>query len=190
MDYLTQSDQNANFETISVDDKPEKILRILYHSLRNVRKNIQQIDTSQKKLILVASQMKRTSYLSELELKYCYLLRCKAMPAGVGSPFYILLCEYIDLFYDKSDVVQDLLPYMKLFNDKDDVETIRKRLFDRVNQVENMEGEKESSNEVGNHLKDQYDGARAVISLKVLRWRFVQHKVNRVLGVYSKMGND
>ena len=71
MDYLTQSDstnQNANFETISVDDKPEKIMRILYHSLRNVRKNIQQIDTSQKKLILVASQMKRTSYLSELEL--------------------------------------------------------------------------------------------------------------------------
>ena len=29
---------NANFEPISVDDKPDKILRILYQSCRNIRK--------------------------------------------------------------------------------------------------------------------------------------------------------
>jgi len=30
---------NANFEPISVDDKPEHILLILYQSLKNLRRN-------------------------------------------------------------------------------------------------------------------------------------------------------
>ena len=30
----------ANFESISVEDKADKIVRILYQSLRNLRKNV------------------------------------------------------------------------------------------------------------------------------------------------------
>ena len=40
----------ANFEPISVDDKPDKIARILYQSLRTLRKNAAQSDITQRKL--------------------------------------------------------------------------------------------------------------------------------------------
>ena len=43
-DQQPATHQNANFETISVDDKPDKILRILLMSLKNLRKNIAQVD--------------------------------------------------------------------------------------------------------------------------------------------------
>ncbi len=35
---------NANFEPISVDDKLEKIVNILYQSLKNLRKATAQVD--------------------------------------------------------------------------------------------------------------------------------------------------
>ena len=40
----------ANFEHISVDDKPDKIVRILFQSLRNLRKLSQNVDVTQKRL--------------------------------------------------------------------------------------------------------------------------------------------
>ena len=61
--------------------------------------------------------MKRTSYLSELEFTYVFGLRCKGLQMGMGSNFFILIQEYIDIFFDKSDVVKDLSPYLKLLND-------------------------------------------------------------------------
>ena len=36
----TQYNQNANFEAITQDDRPVKILKVLYHSIRNLRKNL------------------------------------------------------------------------------------------------------------------------------------------------------
>jgi len=45
---------NSNFEPISVDDRPDKIQRILYQSLKNLRKATQNIDLSQKRLQQVA----------------------------------------------------------------------------------------------------------------------------------------
>ena len=112
---------NANFEAISVDDGPDKILRTLYQSIRNLRKITANIDVTQKRLNLIATMMKRTSYLSELEFNYIYALRCKPMQCGIGSNFYLLLLEYIDLFFDKSDILEDLLPYLKLLNNNEDI---------------------------------------------------------------------
>ena len=85
--------------------------------------------------------MRRTSFLSELEFYYVYALRCRPMQCGVGSNFFILMLEYIDLFYDKADVLEDLQPYLKLLNATDDVNNIRDRFRDRIQQAENMEGE-------------------------------------------------
>jgi len=45
---------NANFEQILVDDKLDKILRILYQSMRNLRKNTANIDLTQKRLNMIA----------------------------------------------------------------------------------------------------------------------------------------
>lgn len=45
LDQNTSSaNSNSNFETISVDEHPQKIVKVLYFSLRNLRKNISQID--------------------------------------------------------------------------------------------------------------------------------------------------
>ena len=37
---------NANFEPMNVDESALKIVKVLYYSLKNLRKNISQIDTS------------------------------------------------------------------------------------------------------------------------------------------------
>ena len=76
--------------------------------------------------------MKRTSYLSEMEFNYVFGLRCKALPMGMGSNFFILLQEYVDIFYDKSDVLEDLRPYLKLLNDQEDRASMESRLTERV----------------------------------------------------------
>ena len=43
------------------------------------------------------------------------------MPCGLGSPFFNLVNEYIDLFHDKTDVLDDLMPYLKLINESSDI---------------------------------------------------------------------
>ena len=172
---------NANFEPISVDDKPDKILRILYQSCRNIRKQTANVDLTQKRLQMIATQMKRTSYLAELEFSYVFALRCKAMQCGIGSNFYILMLEYMDLFYDKADVMEDLEPYLKLLNYYDDVNAVKDRFRDRITQIEEMEGEPptlvkaDGNPAIGSHLNTtvEQDFSKVVISLKVLRWKFV-----------------
>ena len=85
---------------------------------------------------LVAHQMRRTSYLAELESLYVYALRCKNMPCGANSPFFSLMQEYIDLFYDKSDVLEDLRPYLLLFNNNEDVLFMKEMFKEKVKAAE------------------------------------------------------
>ena len=63
--------------------------------------------------------MRRSSYLAELEMRYVFALHCPAYTVGEGTIFQMLLIEYIDAFYDKSDVVSDLIEYFPLLNKKD-----------------------------------------------------------------------
>ena len=81
-------------------------------------------------------QMRRTSYLAELESLYVYALRCKNMPCGANSPFFCLMQEYIDLFHDKADVLEDLKPYLLLLNNQIDVLTMRDMFREKVKQAE------------------------------------------------------
>ncbi len=66
-------------------------------------------------MIDLANMIKRTSYLAELEFKFCIALNCKGYPTHEGSPIFNTILDYIELFYDKSDVVGDLTLYLKLF---------------------------------------------------------------------------
>lgn len=89
--------------------------------------------------------MRRTSYLAELEALYVYALNCKNMPAGTASPFMLLLQEYIDEFYDKADVLEDLKPYLVLLNhNTDDVTNVRDMLREKVRMTEIAESEPNS----------------------------------------------
>ena len=50
---VTNSSQHSsNFESIGVDDRPEQVLQNLLYSLKNLRKNTDQIDISQPRLML------------------------------------------------------------------------------------------------------------------------------------------
>lgn len=63
----------------------------------------------------IANQIKRTSYMAEMEYKFCIALNCKGYQTSEGTPFYNAMLDYIELFYDKADVIGDLAKYMKLF---------------------------------------------------------------------------
>ena len=69
-----------------------------------------------------------------------YALHCRQMPCGVESPFFVLILQYIDTFYDKTDVLEDLLPYFKLLETEDAVH-IKNRFNERVRTLEEMEEE-------------------------------------------------
>lgn len=63
--------------------------------------------------------MRRQSYLAEMELRYQIALMMPNYPVGAGSSFLLLLIEYIDQFYDLSDVVNDVQKYLVLLKQKD-----------------------------------------------------------------------
>jgi len=56
--------------------------------------------------------MSRTSYLGELEFFYIYALHCPTVSCGENSNYYYLVFEYIDKFYDKFDVCQEMRQYL------------------------------------------------------------------------------
>jgi hypothetical protein len=67
----------------------------------------------------IANQLKKTSYLAELEFKFCVALNCKGYPTYEGSPIFNTMLDYIELFYDKSDVIENISVYLKLFQMED-----------------------------------------------------------------------
>jgi hypothetical protein len=56
--------------------------------------------------------IKKTSYLAELELLFNYALHSPKMPVGDMSIYMGVINEYIDKFYDKADVVEEIRPYL------------------------------------------------------------------------------
>ena len=52
--------------------------------------------------------MKRTSLLAELEIHYIYSLNVPSAHVGHGSHYFTVMVEYIDTFYFKYDVIEDM----------------------------------------------------------------------------------
>ena len=50
-----------------------------------------------------------------MEYKFCIALNCKGYPCQEGTPFFNVILDFIELFYDKTDVISDITPYIKLF---------------------------------------------------------------------------
>jgi hypothetical protein len=80
-------------------------------------------------------QIKRTSYLSELEYKFCIALNCKSYPTFEGSPFYNSILDFLEIFYDKTDVIEDIRPYLKLLQ-PEDAYTLRDKIDSKVENLE------------------------------------------------------
>ena len=63
------------------------------------------------------------------------------MACGNQSQFYMLMLEYIEIYYDKNDVLEDLRPYLPLLNNSDDIFTLRDLFREKVRNTENQEDE-------------------------------------------------
>jgi len=60
--------------------------------------------------------MKRASYLAEMEYRYVYALKHQTQPVGEGTSYLNLILEYIENFYEQTDVVEEIKPYLSLLN--------------------------------------------------------------------------
>ena len=89
------------------------------------------------------------------------------------------MLEYIDYFYDKSDVLEDLAPYLLLLETGADVTHVRDRFRDRVAQTEHAEGEapailrQDGSYAFNCHIASPDDFEKRVVPLRIIRWKFV-----------------
>lgn len=121
--------------------------------------------------------------LAELEFLYVYALNSPKFAVGQGQPFFQLMCEYIDGFFEKNDVVSDLKPYFTLLNVVDS-NALHKRFTERVKQIEQLEKEARESNPSNAHLDSDTLARQTMVQLKTIRWNLVLHKMNRLLGIY------
>ena len=106
----------------------------LFSSVKNLRKHVIS-DPSSKRSVDLANRIKRTSYLAEFDIRLCIALNCKNYPTYDGSTYFNLLLDYIEHFFDKSDVVFDLLPYFRLLN-PDDAAALRERVKSKIDALE------------------------------------------------------
>jgi len=72
-----------------------------------LRKNVV-VDGSSKRILGIANEMKRTSFLTELEYKYVLAINYNNYNVSENSPFFDLIIEYIENFYDRFDVIKDI----------------------------------------------------------------------------------
>ena len=78
-------------------------------------------------------------------------------------------------------MLEDLKPYLRLLNTPDDVEEMIDRMKSRLEQVEEMENENEELL-VDEEFDEPDDEERMkLVSLRVLRWRFIKFKLERFL---------
>ena len=76
-----------NFDPITIEAGPEEVLFILVSSIRNLREGLA-TDTSSKRVMAIASEMQRTSFLTELEYKFVLSLHYLNFQVGEGSTYF------------------------------------------------------------------------------------------------------
>lgn len=138
-------------------------------SIKNLRKDIA-IDGASKRVIGIANEMKRTSYICDMEYKYVLALNYNTYPIHEHSAFYHIIVEYIKEYYDKFDVVNDIRQYIKLFG-PDESKAFRQFARTKVDQCE------ESYDPLGDTPP----------SMKLIRWRVIHFKINKLLGSFVNL---
>jgi len=177
---MQTANQTFNFDQVNAEDRPAKVLKQLYHSIRNLRKNLN-ADKNNKRLVVIAQQIKRTSCLAELDLYYCYALHCKQFVLIHGTPFFQLIFEYIDSFHDKEDVIKDLKPFIQLIKTLDDAKELKNRVQDKISLLEDADNDHETTPDEDFDIPEE-DSRMKRVSLDVIRWKFINHKLERCLG--------
>jgi hypothetical protein len=89
-----------------------------------------------------------------------------------ASPFFELIVQYIERFFDRFDVIADVRKYLVLFGPE---ESAALKAFDRTT-LEELEASFDPESE---NPPDQ----------KLIRWRIVHFKINKLLGSFKNMEN-
>jgi hypothetical protein len=85
--------------------------------------------------------------------------------------------EYFDYFYDKFDVVQDCIEYIKLFSENE-CALFREKIKEKLNT--------EEEKFLANKNKDDVQ----VPDKKLVRWNNVMFKLNKKTGVYESIDSQ
>lgn len=161
--------KGINFDPVTNDTSGDDMLTNLVSSIKNLRKNIA-IDTSSERIVGIANNMKRTSFMADLEYKFCLALRYPNYPTGEKSMFFSLIKEYIEAFYDKFDVLGDLRQYLVLLGPIE-ASALRMHVREKLDEQE---------------LKYQ-ENPDELPGIALVRWRFVFFKTNKLLGAFSNL---
>ena len=73
-------------------------------------------------------------------MRYVYALNCPIYQVGEGCTFWSLLIEYVEQFYDKSDVLADIREYLTILK-KTDAVALCSRIQFKVQQIQEFEFE-------------------------------------------------
>ena len=130
------------------------------------------VDGSSKRILGLANELKRTSFLTDLEYKYVLALNYNTYDVSEKTPFFDIITEYIEKFYDKFDVVKDVSKYLTLFGNE---EAANIKAFDR-----------KTLDEFESSFDPESDDPP---EMKLIRWRIVHFKLNKLLGTFVSLEN-
>ena len=125
--------QHSNFDELKPDATLYEILRMTYHSIKNLRR-VGNYDLTNRTASRNADLMRRTSYLLEIEIHFTVALHRIEPKATKQSMYFTTMCEYMDNFHSKFDVVSDLRTYLKLVNIHETGQELHDRFKLRVEQ--------------------------------------------------------
>ena len=163
--------RGVNFDPITIEEQPEDVLINLIRSVKNLRRDIA-VNEGSKRIMAIAAEIERTSFLAELELRYTLALNYEIFMVGEGTPYFDTMLEYLIKFYDKFDVVSDLRKYMKLLTTNEST-ILRAAAREKLDAAESAYDEE----------------AEEPPSMTLIRWRIVHFKLNKVLGSFSHLEN-
>ena len=116
----------------------DEVMITLIASIKNMRKNMEGITSESPMMVATINNLKKASYISELEYKFCVALNCPNYPTGEGSPMFNTFLDFIELFFDKTDVVEDVRTYLQLLSEEDATSLIA-RVQVRLNTLESSQ---------------------------------------------------
>ncbi|CAI2368685.1 unnamed protein product [Moneuplotes crassus] len=155
------------FDPISEGIEPIELLETLLSSIMVLKKNI---IADNPKTKAVANAFKRTLSLCEIEYKFCLALNCPAFPTQEKSTYYNSILNYLEAFFEHTDVVQDLRPYLKLFSSEDSF-AFRDFFKEKIEKFE----------------KYNLTSRSIIPDIKLVRWKACFFKLCKTLNLYGNL---
>lgn len=131
------------------------------------------VDLSDKKIIKKGKEIEKQSFINDIEYKYVFALNYPIYAVDENSNYFLIIKEYITIFFADFDVIGDMYHYFKLFG-KEESKAIRS--FTR-SQVEKLQMEYDPEGETPP-------------SIDLIRWRIVDFKINKILGAFDQLENS